>query len=341
MGILTSREFNIPIISVGNITVGGTGKTPHTEYLVKLLSRSFNVATLSRGYKRKTRGFYLSDNSSTVFQLGDEPLQIKKKFPEISVAVDEKRVRGIEHLLALENKEKPDVIILDDAFQHRYVKPGSNILLIDYNRIITRDRMLPAGRLREPASNRFRANIIIVTKCPVKLSPIEERIIGKELNIRPYQTLFFTTLSYGEFIPVFPEDANPDIQKSNKSFSILLVTGIANPEPLKDYLFHKSIAMEELNFPDHYNFTPKDIENIADKINKITGNNKIILTTEKDMVRLRSLDNIPQNIKELLYYIPLEIQFMDNTGKSFDKKIIDYVRENKSNFDLYSGKSII
>lgn len=339
MDILTSREFNIPIISVGNITVGGTGKTPHTEYLVSLLSKNFNVATLSRGYKRKTRGFFLSDKNSTVSQLGDEPMQIKQKFPETTVAVDEKRVRGIENLLSLERDKRPDVIILDDAFQHRYVKPGNNILLIDYNRIITRDKMLPAGKLREPASNRFRANIVIITKCPGKMNAIEERIIGKELNIRPYQTLYFTTLSYGEFKPVFPEDAAPDIQKTVNTFSILLVTGIANPEPLKDYLFHKSVAMEELHFPDHHNFKPKDIECIVTKINELKGPNKIILTTEKDMIRLRSLVVIPQKVRELLYYVPIEIHFLNNAGKSFDKKIFDYVRENKSNFDLYSGRN--
>lgn len=337
--ILTSKEFSIPIISVGNITVGGTGKTPHTEYLVEYLSKSYKVATLSRGYKRKTKGFLLSDRNSTVLQLGDEPFQIKQKFPDALVAVDEKRVRGITNLLNLNGDIKPDVIILDDAFQHRYVNPGTNILLINYNNIITRDRMLPAGQLRESASNRFRANIIIITKCPDKLSPIDERILSKELNIRPYQNLYFTKFKYGEFKPVFPDETIHDLQEIEHSLSILLVTGIANPDPLRDYLFHKSIAMEKLQFPDHHFFKPKDLERIAKKVDEIKDTNKIILTTEKDMVRLRCIDNIPPNIRELLYYIPLEVQFLNNKGKSFDKKILNYVRENKSNFDLYSGKS--
>ena len=183
--ILSSREFNLPIISVGNITVGGTGKTPHTEYIAELLRSNFKVAILSRGYKRKTRGFFIVEPTSKVRQVGDEPLQVKLKFNDLTVAVDAKRVRGIQKLMALPNK--PNVILLDDAFQHRYVTPGVNILLTDYSRLITKDSLLPYGRLRESASNKSRASIIIVTKCPTEIKPIDERIITKELEIKPYQ----------------------------------------------------------------------------------------------------------------------------------------------------------
>ena len=181
-------NLDLPIISIGNITAGGTGKTPHTEYIVELLKSGFKVAVLSRGYKRRSRGFYLVEPTSKVRQVGDEPLQIKLKFSDSIVAVDANRVRGIENLIAL--PAKPGVILLDDAFQHQYVSPGINILLTDYNRLITKDSLLPYGRLRESASNKSRATIIIVTKCPQALKPIDERIITKELDIRPYQNLF-------------------------------------------------------------------------------------------------------------------------------------------------------
>ena len=199
LNILRGKEFEVPVISVGNITVGGTGKTPHTEHLIRLLSKKFDIAVLSRGYKRKSSGFMVVETNSTSSQTGDEPLQIKKKFPSVMVAVDEKRVRGIEKILAISEK-RPDVIILDDAFQHRYVTPSINILLIDFSRMITEDDLLPLGRLREPASNRDRANIIIVTKCPREIKPIDERIITKDLHIWPYQDLFFSRIKYGELL---------------------------------------------------------------------------------------------------------------------------------------------
>ena len=187
--LLSSKEFDLPVISIGNITAGGTGKTPHTEYIAALLKAKFKVAVLSRGYKRKTRGFYMVETTSKVRQVGDEPLQIKLKFSELIVAVDANRVRGIKRLIAL--PEKPDIILLDDAFQHQYVLPGINILLTDYNRLITEDSLLPYGRLRESASNKSRATIIIVTKCPAEIKPIEERIIIKDLNIRPIRICIF------------------------------------------------------------------------------------------------------------------------------------------------------
>lgn len=336
MKILQSREFNLPIISVGNITVGGTGKTPHTEYIVRLLFKDFKVATLSRGYKRKTKGFVVVEKDLTVKKVGDEPLQIKQKFNSVTVAVDEKRVRGIENLLSLPESERPHVIVLDDAFQHRYVNPGVNILLIDYSRPITEDSLLPYGNLREFASNRERANIIIITKCPPKLKPIDERIITMELNVRPYQNLYFTTFKYGPLTPVFPEVVEKMSVDPFFGYAVLLVTGIANPVPLKEYLQHTIQEIVEMVFPDHHDYSQKDLEKITNQFTALPATKKIILTTEKDMIRIRCAENVPEIITKYLYYIPLEVTFLNNGEKDFDQKILKYVRENKSNFDLYT-----
>lgn len=336
MKIFSSREFNLPIISIGNITVGGTGKTPHTEYLIQLLFKDFKVATLSRGYKRKTKGFLFVEKNSPVKNVGDEPLQIKQKFNSAIVAVDEKRVRGIEKLIALPKGERPDVILLDDAYQHRYVNPGVNILLTDYSRLITHDSLLPHGRLREPASNRDRANIIIVTKCPSKLKPIDERIITKELDIRPYQYLYFTMLEYGPLVPVFPESASKKTINSFAEYTILLVTGIANPVPLKEYIQHHTHNIHHLIFPDHHDYSKKDLEKIASQFESLVPDEKIIITTEKDKIHLLSNEDIPEIVKKNSYYIPLKVSFLNSGEKDFNQKIQKYVRENKSNFDLYS-----
>jgi len=332
--LLSSKEFDFPVISIGNITVGGTGKTPHTEYIARLLKSSFKVATLSRGYKRKTRGFFIVEPTSKVRQVGDEPLQIKLKFNDITVAVDANRVRGIEKLMAL--PVKPDVILLDDAFQHQYVTPGINILLTDYNRLITKDSLLPYGRLRESASNKSRATIIIVTKCPPELKPIDERIITKELEIRPYQDLFFSKIDYGTLLPVFPPDSSLKSVELVTGLTVLMITGIANPVPFKEFLMHGTHDIHDMSFSDHHNYIAKDFERMATKFDSLSSNRKIIITTEKDMVRFRDFGAVPEIIRKNMYYIPLKISFLNNAGKDFDKKILNYVRENKSNFNLYS-----
>lgn len=337
--ILPSREFDIPVISIGNITVGGTGKTPHTEYVAALLRSKFRVATLSRGYKRKTRGFFMVEQTSKVRQVGDEPLQIKLKYKDLTVAVDAKRVRGIERLLEL--PDKPDVILLDDAFQHQYVTPGINILLTDYNHLITKDSLLPYGRLRESASNKSRASIIIVTKCPAELKPIEERIITKELEIRPYQNLYFSRIDYGSLKPVFPADVTLKSLELVEGIAVLMITGIANPQSFKEYLKHGSHEIDEMIFPDHHCYTTKELDRIETKFNTLTNVRKIIITTEKDMVRFRDLETVPEIIRKSMYYIPLKISFLNGAGKDFDRKIIDYVKENKSNFNLYSKSNRI
>ena len=336
--IFKSTEFEIPVISIGNITVGGTGKTPHTEYMVDLLSKQFMVTTISRGYKRKTKGYQEVKVDSLAVNVGDEPLQIKSKFNHIQVVVDEKRVHAIEKIQKQEPNQLPDIIILDDAFQHRSVSAGINILLIDFNRPIDRDQLMPVGRLRESKWQMRRANLIIYTKCPQEISPITRRILMKDVNLRPYQNLFFTTMVYQPLTPVFPDEAIPTPKLASDKVSVLLITGIANPEHLQKYVSNFSEDITNLKYPDHHNFNASNIQQIEQKFAGIEAENKIIITTEKDSMRLKDMNLSPELISRL-FYIPLKIKFLDSEGKNFDEKIVTYVRENKSNRDLYKRKS--
>jgi len=336
--IFKSTEFEIPVISIGNITVGGTGKTPHTEYMVDLLSQQFIVTTISRGYKRKTRGYQEVQVNSLAINVGDEPLQIKSKFNDIQVIVDEKRVHAIEIIQKQEASHLPDIIILDDGFQHRSVSAGINILLIDFNRPIDKDSLMPGGRLRESKWQMRRANVIIYTKCPQEISPITRRILMKDVNLRPYQNLFFTTMIYQPLTPVFPEQAIATPKLASDRFSVLLVTGIANPEHLLKYLSNFSENITSMKFPDHHHFNASNIQQIEQKFTGIEAENKIIITTEKDSMRLKDMDLSP-SMKSMLFYVPVKIKFLHSEGKNFDEKIVTYVRENKSNRDLHKRKS--
>ena len=325
-GIFKSHQFKIPTISVGNITVGGTGKTPHIEYLVDLLNSDFKIATLSRGYKRKTDGFVLSTKESTVQEIGDEPRQIKQKFPEINVAVDADRTNGINELLRI----GPDTqaILLDDAFQHRKVKPGLSVLLIDYSRPIYKDFMLPIGNLRDNKLEKRRANIILVTKSPQNLNIEHQNKILKKIKPASYQKVFFTTFSYGVLRPVFNTENNTNTQEVT-DFEILLVTGIANPKPLKKYLAENiSKKIQVLEYSDHYDFKESDIEKINKKYNSIKSKTKIIITTEKDAMRLQKFSNIANNLKNSFFYIPIQVEFLNNQAGNFNQQIIEYVRKN-------------
>jgi tetraacyldisaccharide 4'-kinase len=335
--ILREEEFNIPIISVGNITVGGTGKTPHIEYLIRLLKNDFKVATLSRGYKRKTKGFILADEFSGSEIIGDEPCQIKRKFPEIQVAVDADRRNGVRRIL--NSGEKIDVILMDDAFQNRYVKPGLSILLIDYNRPITEDFLLPFGRLREPASSRRRADMILVSKSPEKLKPIEGRLIVKDLHLKNLQYLYFTSIIPNDLNPVFREIPKPDISiiKDSKP-TVILVSGIANPKDLKRFARNISPKIKEFQFPDHHEFTNKDISGIIHAMEMTDGEEKILITTEKDAVRLQKYSDLRENLKSRMFYIPISIEFLNDDAENFNKQIISYVRDNKRNSILHKGK---
>lgn len=339
LNILKSTDFEIPVISVGNITVGGTGKTPHTEYMINLLKKDFRVVALSRGYKRKTKGFREVLPDSTALEAGDEPLQMKNKYKDVGIYVDEKRVHGIQQIIQIDQDALPDVVLLDDAFQHRKVNPGINILLIDYNQPISNDKLLPVGRLRERHVQVRRANVIILTKCPDEVTPIKRRIFMKEFNLRPYQTMHFTKMDYGQMEAVFPDETNVfDLMKPHANPSVLVVTGIANPQPLKNHIASFSAEVKDLTFPDHHLFTAVDIRKIEQTFNEIADTNKLIITTEKDAMRLKDMD-LSDVLKANLFYIPIKISFLDSEGKSFDDKILNYVRENKSNRELYKRKS--
>ncbi len=330
-GILASREFGLPVISVGNITVGGTGKTPHVEYIISLLKDEFKIAVLSRGYKRRSSGFIIVSPSSLPENTGDEPLQIKKKFPSVEVAVSESRVKGIDKILAQNNEIQ--AIVLDDAFQHRWVRPGISILLIDHNRPLKSDRLLPAGSLRERASAITRAVIILVTKCPPDISPIDRRVITKDLGLFPWQSLYFTTQEYGEPVPVF-KNSRPFPKRKNL-LKVLMVTGIATPGILKSHLLENFQSVEQLDFPDHHNFTAKDIKKIEKVFNSIEKKQKVIITTEKDAVRFSAITGIPNEIKARMFFIPLWIRFIEKDNK-FNQQILNYVRKNKRDHILSS-----
>lgn len=336
IGLLKSKSFSVPVIAVGNITVGGTGKTPHVEYLVRLLGEKSKVAVLSRGYKRKKKGYVKADETSTARDIGDEPMQMKSKFKNITVAVDKKRVHGIKQLTA--DDENLDVILLDDAFQHRYVKPGVNILLVDYHRLIIYDKLLPAGRLREPLRGKDRADIVIVTKCPKELKPMEFRVIRKALDLYPYQHLYFTTLDYDTPYTVFDgKEADGDIISGK---NILLLTGIASPRQIEEDISHqfRPISLTSFAFPDHHAFRSKDIEQINQTFDSMEGP-KVIITTEKDMVRLKQAEGLSSEVKRHLYALPVRISFMqDEQKEKFDSFIQGYVLKNSRNSILAQGK---
>ncbi|WP_321371217.1 tetraacyldisaccharide 4'-kinase [uncultured Draconibacterium sp.] len=337
--IFKSREFDVPVISIGNITVGGTGKTPHVEYLVNLLKDNYEVATLSRGYKRKTKGFRLVEAVSSAREVGDEPLQIKNKFPEVTVSVCENRVKGVEKLLEPGDVKSPDVVLLDDAFQHRRISPGINILLIDYNRQIKNDSLLPAGRLREGVYQMRRANIILFTKCPEEVTPIMRRILQNDVNLLPYQSLYFTRLVYGHFQPVFDAPKINEETYKDVSCHILVVTGIAAPKQMHSFIKKLGSHMETLSFPDHHSYNTGDINEIQKRFNKINSNKKIIVTTEKDAMRFKDMAEISDELKKAMYYLPVKIDFLKEEKKSFNNKILNYVGENKSNRELHKRKN--
>jgi tetraacyldisaccharide 4'-kinase len=301
-----------------------------------LLKPEFYIATLSRGYGRKTKDFLLADTQSTVNDIGDEPLQFKNKFPKMPVAVDEKRLRGVKRILEL----FPSIqgILLDDAFQHRPVKSGLSIVLTDFNKLYIDDHVVPSGTLREFPMGIKRADIIIITKCPHIPLPIERKGIVYKLKLLPHQKIYFTTICYGEFIPLNNKGIAPFSKNYyfEKNYTILIVTGIANVQPLEHYLKEKTRNIESHNFSDHHQFTQNDLKTIEMKFNDISATNKIIITTEKDAMRLRdknlsgALSNLP------IFYIPIEIKFCNEDEKDFNNYILHYVRSNQKNDSIHS-----
>ena len=324
-GVLESRKFNIPTICVGNISVGGTGKTPHIEYIVGLLNKVYRIAVLSRGYGRRSKGYIKAGKESTMEQIGDEPFQIKEKFHDIDVAVCEKRVEGIERLTH-QNKSL-QAILLDDAYQHRYVNAGLYILLIDSNRPLWRDCVLPFGRLRETPAGIRRADIVIFTKCKNitdEQKAAYRRYIKKKKNIPVY----FSTVRYGTPYPLFKEDAATGAVIDKKS-RILLVTGIAKPQPLKAEIERYGAEVELMQYGDHHNFSTTELDDIAKHF--IKRGCSAIITTEKDATRIKHRIDLPRIVRENIYAMPIEVEFLDGEEKLFNKNIYDYVTENSRN----------
>ena len=314
VGIFKQTSFKVPVIVVGNLSVGGTGKTPQIEYLIRLLHSNFKVAVLSRGYKRKTTGFVLLNDAHVALDVGDEPLQYFKKFNNIDVAVDANRVEGIQKLM---NDKSPELILLDDAYQHRKVKGSFYVLLTKFDDLFTDDFLLPTGNLRESRGGAKRANVIVVTKCPEDLSHQQQETIQRKLE-KYQKEVFFTTITYGAILSskdVIPID---DL----KEYTIVLITGIANPKPLLGFLSDKKIDYKHLQFADHHNFSSIEIENIQQEFDAISSAKKIILTTEKDFVRLeKSIEN--------LFYIPIETSFLENQKDRFDEMVISHINQNR------------
>jgi len=337
VGLKKQEAPHITTIGVGNLSTGGTGKTPHVEYLLRLLSDKYPTAMLSRGYKRKSKGYQADDGSHDPQLLGDEPAMIARKFPQVQVAVCENRMEGVKRLMESpivsestedteeqevpETQSAPQLIILDDVFQHRSIKPSINILLTEYGNPYYRDRILPYGNLREPRSARYRAGIVIVTKCPAILNPIGKHNIINDLRLQNYQKVFFSYLKYGALTDLEGRPADINLRQQE---NVLVVTGIANPAPLLNEIRRRCKA-QHLAFEDHHAYNRQDIARIRDTFAALPGTRKIIITTEKDAIRLHGLVN------DLPVYIqPIEVAFHKDNNLDFDQVIESSVRENIS-----------
>lgn len=314
-GILPQREFDIPIIVVGNLAAGGTGKTPHVEYIVNLLSATGRVGVLSRGYKRATKGFVLATPQSTPRDIGDESYQIYQKFGNrVMVVVCESRVKGIERMLEID--PKLDVIVMDDAFQHRHVKPGISVVLTEYDRPIFKDSMLPYGRLRESRSGILRADIVIASKCPSGLKPLDFNLFDKYMNLYPSQQMFYSRFRYGKLRPLFPDEAveTPRLSDLSDTDMLLAVCGIGNPRPFVRHLKSFRPRTKVNIFPDHHNYTRKDADLLVMRFNSMRTDRKYIITTEKDAVRLINSPYFPHELKPYIFFLPVRVDFIDRNS---------------------------
>ena len=339
VGVLKSRSFDIPVIAIGNLTVGGTGKTPHVEYLIRLLQDKVKVAVLSRGYKRKTQTYVLASENTPMEDIGDEPYQVKHKFPDVYVAVDKDRCHGIDTLTSEPETKDVDVILLDDAFQHRYVKPGINILLVDYHRLIIHDEILPAGRLREPLRSKARADIVIITKCPKDLKPMEFRVMTNSMNLLAYQELFFTAIRYDNMKPLYGYSGKTErtLESIQPTEQVLLLTGIASPKQMEEDLQPYCKHLTHLAFRDHHDFSEKDIESINNKFAELSAP-KLIITTEKDASRLSGIEGLSDEVRQNLFVLPIKIEFLLDQEENFTNKIISHVQKNSRNSILVKTK---
>lgn len=315
-GVLEQRDFDIPVVVVGNIAVGGTGKTPHVEYLINLLRKKYHIGVLSRGYNRRTKGFVHATDESTARQIGDEPYQIFRKFGNegVTVAVCEDRVRGIERMREID--PEINLLILDDAFQHRYVKPSVSVVLTEYSHPVFEDEMMPAGRLRESAGALNRADVVIVTKCPDSMKQIDYRIFTKNINLQPWQQLYFSTYTYGNLEPLYPDLATiePDLDEITSHDTIVIVAGIASPKPFIKHIRQSRAKVTGLIFSDHHNFKRSDIEAIIAKIKSAPDPRRaIVVTTEKDAMRLRDYPGLPNGLKKRIFYLPVAVKIISTT----------------------------
>jgi len=351
-GLFKSYQFTKPIISVGNLEVGGAGKSPMTEYLIRLLKPDYKLATLSRGYGRKTKGYLVAENQESRVknqdakivnhspltthhsllssQIGDEPAQFHQKFPDITVAVCEDRVAGLIKLLP-----DHDLILMDDAYQHRAVTPGLSILLFDYARVNQPHFLLPAGNMREPFSGRWRAQVIIISKCPASLTRDEQVALAYKIEPLPYQQLFFTSIAYQGLHDLNGNEADVTVDKDT---TVFLLTGIANPQPLLQYLSSSTPNIIHHNYPDHHPFTLKNIAKLAAEYAAHPSQKKIIITTEKDAQRLEEswLKQAGQNDEKLpVFVMPIQVDFLNNSGSQFDKIVLDYVREHTTDHSIH------
>ncbi len=319
-GVLRSQSFSIPVIAVGNLAVGGTGKTPHVEHLVRLLLGHWHIAVLSRGYKRRTKGFVLASATSTAADIGDEPRQMKSKFGSLTVAVDADRCHGIRRLLKDSRTRRTEAVILDDAFQHRYVHPGLSIVLIEYGRLHG-DKLLPAGRLREPMSGLRRADIIVVTKCPDKLS--EEQKDAARATIRRHtgKPVFFSRMVYQDLEPLFCGTPRP-LGSIGATTNILIVTGIAHPEPMVAEVSHRTPQVKLLAYPDHHDFSAADIRSINTAFAAMPSP-RMLITTEKDAARLTSAKGLSDEVRQASWQLPISVD-IDHQDQ-FDQIITDYL----------------
>ena len=319
---LHSADFNFPLICIGNLSVGGTGKSPMVEYLVRLMRDEFKIATLSRGYKRKTKGYVLANNTTTALEIGDEPMQFHLKFPDISVAVGEERIVAIPHLL--QDNPELQAIILDDAFQHREVKAGFNIVLTDYNNLYPHDFFLPTGDLRDEKASAKRCDIIIVTKCPEELTEQQKQNLLRQLKPLSHQKVYFTTIMYG--LPYHITNLE-DRRMITQNDEILLVCGIANPKPIKELLLLQAATYYQKSYEDHHIFSIDDLNEIKEKFNNIQADSKFILTTEKDAVRLVKFSDELKDIP--MYVLPIKHEFLFEEGEMFNEQVISFVRNFK------------
>lgn len=328
-GLIKQESFETPVVSVGNITVGGTGKTPHVEYIINALCRQYHIGVLSRGYKRVTKGFIFATDSLSPKDIGDEPYQIFRKFNGlIQLAVCEDRRKGIREMLKID--PEINLFILDDAFQHRRVKPKVNIVLVDYTRQPFNDRLLPLGQLREPVDRLLQSDIVVVTKCPSELSPVEIRALKETMGLFPYQLLYFSNIRYADPVPVFPvpNPELPSLRWLTEDDTVLCVTGIANPKPIVRYLRSFQADVKVMHYDDHHYFTRADFNDIFHVYDSLDGKRKFIITTEKDMVRILNNPYYPPTMRSIIYFIPIRVgmmpsdqpDFIDQVSRMIEKK---------------------